>query len=53
MFFRADELQWIAECRNAVMNEAISEIMAQACTDHPITVDYDKIMIGYVNLASE
>jgi hypothetical protein len=53
MFYSSDEAHWIYECRNAVMNESISEIMAKACKDHPITVDYDKIMLGYVNLASE
>lgn len=53
MFFSAEEPRWVAECRNGVKSTKIDEIMANASKEYPMTVDYEKIMLGYVNLSGE
>lgn len=53
MFFRGAEAQWIRECRNSIINEKTDEFMKKAAEEYPMTVDYDNIVLGYLNLAAE
>ena len=50
MFFSASEERWIAECRARIKNDKINEIITNAGKEYPITVDYEKIMLGHLDL---
>lgn len=50
MFYSGEEPQWIVECRTAIMNEKMSEIVTAAAEAYPLTADYEKIMLGHMDL---
>ncbi len=51
MYYSGDEALWIYECRQAAKSEAIGQFVDEAMQTYPLHVDYDKIMLGHVNLA--
>jgi hypothetical protein len=53
MFFCGAEAQWIHESRKAIVNEKTEAFMNNAAETYPLTVDFDKIVLGYRNLAAE
>lgn len=52
MYYSGDEALWIHECRNAAKEEKISEFVTAAYEAYPATIDYEKLMVGYVNLSA-
>ena len=53
MFYSDDELLWIYECREAVRNEKISEFVNAAVDAYTLDADYEKMMLGHMELAGE
>lgn len=51
MYYSGDEANWIFKCRQAVMDEKITEFVTAAAEAYELKVDYEKAMLGYVNLA--
>ena len=51
MFYSGEEALWIYESREAVRNELISEFVTAAVEDHELTVDYEKMMLSFIDLA--
>lgn len=51
MYYSADQLQWLYECRNAALNEELGKIIDNAAAAYEFNVDYDKIQLGYRNLS--
>ena len=52
MYYSGDEAKWISECRKALMDEKTTEIVVNAAQAHPMTVEYDNIVLGHVDLVS-
>lgn len=51
MYFCGDELLWIGECRNGVLNEKLGNAVEAALEAYPLEVNYGNIMLGNRNLA--
>lgn len=45
--------EWIAWTHSDLLSEAQSNIIADAVAEYPVTVDYEKIVLGVVNLSEE
>lgn len=52
MYYSGDEALWINHCRDAAMNEKIGEFVTAAAEAYELKADYDKILLGAVDLAS-
>jgi hypothetical protein len=52
MYYSADRLQWLPECRNAALNEELGKIISNAVALYDFNVDYDKILLGDRNLSA-
>lgn len=50
MYFSGSEAQWIYQCREGLTEELITEIVIDAMNKYALTVDYDKILLGDVDL---
>lgn len=50
MFYSGDEAQWIYECRNAILSEKINEFLNETVDAYSLNVDYEKILVGDVDL---
>ena len=50
MFYSGDEALWIYECREAVRDEKIGEFVNAAVDAHELKADYEKMMVGNVEL---
>lgn len=53
MFYSDDEALWIYKCREAVFNEKISAFVNAAVDAHALDADYEKMMLGHMELAGE
>ena len=51
MFYSDDEPLWIYECREAVRDEKITEFVTEAVDAHELKADYEKMMLGHMDLA--
>lgn len=51
MFYSDDEPLWIYECREAVRDEKIEEFVTAAVDAHELKADYEKMMLGHMDLA--
>ena len=51
MFFSGEEALWKYECCEAVRDEKIREFVTAAVEDNELQADYEKMMLGFVNLA--
>lgn len=52
MYYSADRLQWLPECRNAALNEELGKIVSNAVALYDFNVDYDKILLGDRDLSA-
>lgn len=53
MYFCDSEAQWISESRNGVLSELSAEVLQAAIDKYPMTVNYNDIALGVVDLSSE
>ena len=53
MYFVSCEDAWVINARSALLSELSSEMIQEALEKWPIEVDFDKIVLGYVNLGPE
>ena len=53
MYYCGDEALWISRSRDGAKEEKIAEFVTAAAEAYPATIDYDKLMVGHVNLAAE
>ena len=51
MYYSGDEANWIFQCRNAVMDEKITEFVNAAADANELVVDYEKAVLGHMDLA--
>jgi hypothetical protein len=51
MFFSGEEALWIHECREALRSKLTSEFVNAAVDAHELHADYEKIILGHVDLA--
>ena len=52
MYFSGTEAQWISHCRDAVTDELTAKIITDAAEKYTLTVDYEKIVLGEVDLTT-
>lgn len=52
MFYSGEDLLWLAACESDVLNEKADNFITQATDSIPMTVFFDKIKLGFVDLAS-
>ena len=50
MYFSAKQAIWYAQCMDAVFNELSQAAMTEAVEEFPFTVDYEKVVLGVVDL---
>lgn len=53
MYFVEAEAQWLRTCRQGVLTEKTSELLAQARERFPMEVEYKKIALAVVNFSQE
>lgn len=53
MYFSSVEDKWIATCRDNLTTEYGTKLLEDSIEAYPMTVEYDKISLGVVNLASD
>ncbi len=53
MYFSSVEDKWIATCRDNLTTEYGTKVLEDAIEAYPMNVDYEKISLGVVNLASD
>lgn len=53
MYFCDSELQWVRTCRNAILEEKSSEILQAAVNKYSAQINYDAILLGYVDLSKK
>ena len=51
MYYSADQLQWLYECRNAALNEELGKIIDNAAASYEFSVNYDKLLLGHRDLS--
>ena len=51
MFYSGEEPLWIYECREAIHDEKIGEFVNAAVDAYELEADFDKMMLGHVDLA--
>lgn len=50
MYFSGTEAQWIYQCREAVTEELTTAFISEAIDSYPLTVEYEKILLGEIDL---
>lgn len=51
MYFSGSGTIWMDYCRSAMTDNAVNEQINKIVESYPLTIDYDKISLGIVNLA--
>lgn len=52
MYFSGAEAQWTYHCREALTEEMTAQIVKDAMDKHSLTVEYEKILLGEVDLSA-
>jgi hypothetical protein len=50
MYFSGSEDIWHAEAKNGFISEEVSKLVEQAIKNHPIEVDYKKVVLAVVKI---
>lgn len=51
MYYSGSEPGWVSQCRNLLRSEYSATVISTAAARYPITVAYEKILLGEVSLA--
>lgn len=52
MYFSGKDAQWVYQCRTALTEEMTNQIIKDAMDKYTLTVEYEKILLGEVDLAA-
>ena len=50
MYYSGGEAIWIIQCRQRILSLKVSEFIEAACEKYPLTVQYEDLLLGHVNL---
>ena len=50
MYYSGDQDIWYAQCKDAIYSERSQASMEEAVKKYPMTMEYDKVVLGVVDL---
>lgn len=53
MYFCEEEPEWIYYCRESIISEEATKIVEEASKQYPLSISYEDIVLGTVDLAAE
>lgn len=53
MYYSGNEPLWITACRNGATEEQTAKIVTDATTKYPVTIKYENILLGSVDLSED